>query len=400
MNSLDSIECKKQHYKIDKSNIYRQDVDKLANLQDFIYRFTGLEEFKHNGSKLNKLYLNKQLERLECSNNLLSELKIYHLDDLKELNCSDNSLKKLSLYNSSNSSNSSNLEILNYLGNELVELYGSLLKKIKDAHADTNVFDRFEKNMESLIKLAGFGDIFNDKTNIIYTQEIKDNINNKKSECVEFIKKILEETGMYQNIWLGSLKESSKTLVSNEIYNLINPYYCHNSHGRFDNIDLNLIEKVHLSDKNKIQSKIGLCSNISRSVYGEILFLEQTLRRVEADKESLKKKFGLDGFELVDIEVCNEEGHNRGKCICFLHYRDQENNLIKIVYKPRTIEKESLLIDSEYSIFKDNDLVTLKTLVRDDNEGKYGYIEFVYNIQKKDVNVSAAIPANLYKALF
>lgn len=203
-----------------------------------------------------------------------------------------------------------------------------------------------------------------DTSGCLVYQEL-DNNNN-----YTLIKTILKQNEIYKDIF-KPLKKDSKE----EIIKIIN-----------DSVTRKLMNKDIFSHK------------ISHVIENEIKFLKDIILRTTKDRDDLNNKFNLQQFDLYDIKISKGEAHNKGSTVCFLHYKNG-NETKTIVYKPRSIKRESIIIDSEDSIFKSNGLPTLKMLVKDDKYGEYGYVEYVeHNPGTIEGNNEESID-NLFKTL-
>ncbi len=180
------------------------------------------------------------------------------------------------------------------------------------------------------------------------------------------IKKILHDIFIYKNINYRN-----------------NLYYPENN--SFKNLEKRskeyFIEKIHklISTINPTKQNIKqLLMHVSTFTNNEIIFLEEMTMRVKNDMKEIKSKFELHSFELIDIEITEEEAHENGRNVCFLVFKDKNDNIKNVMYKPRDSKAELVILNDENSIFAENNLPTLKVL----SKPGYGYFEYITHEQK------------------
>ncbi len=193
-------------------------------------------------------------------------------------------------------------------------------------------------------------------------------IMNKYIELVGCVVEGIRSENVYDNIKFSKLKIQSSRKVAEDALALA-----------FDNL-------------NKDRKKLLDC--MSSIIFNEIIFLNETVERIDKDIDELKSVFELQTCTLTDIEVVDGEAHNCGRMICILTFDIGDGKFKKIVYKPKPIERDFIINGKNNSICDANGLQTLTMLVKDD----YGYIEFVEHCKEfNEKNDKDTEDALLYK---
>ena len=180
------------------------------------------------------------------------------------------------------------------------------------------------------------------------------------------IKQILNTTCIYKNIFF---KENVYFQENNSFKNLEK-----RSKEYFIEKIYKLISTINPTEQNIKQ----LLTHVSTFTNNEIIFLEEMTTRVQNDMKEIKSRFELHSFKLIDIKITEEEAHENGRNVCFLVFKDKNNNIKNVVYKPRDSETELVILNNENSIFAENNLPTLKVL----SKPGYGYFEYITHEQK------------------
>jgi hypothetical protein len=105
---------------------------------------------------------------------------------------------------------------------------------------------------------------------------------------------------------------------------------------------------------------------------------EATGRLVQDKDTGALERLGIFAADtLVDVKCCGAETHNQGKVVLKFVFSDNK----EIIYKPRSMLPEATLCDKEDSVFQEAGFGTYEVVCREDEQGQYGYCEYLRNLK-------------------